>query len=63
MSRGAKNQKKISPYGEIWFSLWSFRFLGFDLLKDGGFASFLGDFDEVRIVSFLILIHIETIRF
>jgi len=44
LSRGAKKQKKISPCGEIWFSLWSFRFLGFDLLKRWRFRQLFGRF-------------------
>lgn len=41
---GGKKSKKISPCGEIWFSLWSFRFLGFDLLKRWRFRQLFGRF-------------------
>lgn len=58
-----KKSKKSPPAGK--FGL-VFGLLGFEVLVFKKMAeppSFLGDFDGVGIVSFLILIHIETMRF
>ena len=63
LSRGAKIKKKSPPAGKfgIVFGLLGFKVLVFKKMAVS--PAFLGDFDEVRIVSFLILIHIETLSF